>query len=41
MTAQMLSNREIANVLTYVYNSWDNNGTEVTEEMVKKVREKK
>lgn len=41
MTAQMLSNKDIAKVLTYVYNSWDNNGTEVTEEMVKKVREKK
>ncbi|MCB0466134.1 MAG: nitrite reductase, copper-containing [Aequorivita sp.] len=41
MTAQTLSNKDIANVLTYVYNSWGNNGTEVTEEMVKKVREKK
>lgn len=41
MTAQMLSNKDIANVLTYVYNSWGNNGSEVTEEMVKKVREKK
>lgn len=41
MTAQLLSNKDIANVLTYVYNSWGNNGTEVTEEMVKKVREKK
>ncbi len=41
MTAQLLSNKDIANVLTYVYNNWGNNGTEVTEEMVKKVREKK
>lgn len=38
MTAQALSDSEIARVLTYVYNSWDNNGTEVTEEMVNKVR---
>lgn len=38
MTAQGLSDREIANVLTYVYNSWGNNGTEVTEEMVSQVR---
>lgn len=29
----------IANVLTYVYNQWDNNGTEVTPEMVKRVRD--
>ncbi|TQD35466.1 nitrite reductase, copper-containing [Haloflavibacter putidus] len=35
MTAQNLSDREAAAVLTYVYNNWDNNGTEVTEEMVK------
>lgn len=35
MTAQTLDDREVANVLTYVYNSWGNNGTEVTEEMVK------
>lgn len=41
MSAQMLNNRDIANVLTYINNNWDNNGTEVTEEMVKKVRENK
>lgn len=35
MTAQTLTDREAANVLTYVYNSWGNNGTVVTEEMVK------
>lgn len=38
MTAQNLSDREVANVLTYVYNSWGNNGSEVTEEMVKSRR---
>lgn len=41
MSAQMLSNRDIANVLTYISNNWENKGKEVTEEMVKKVREKK
>lgn len=41
MTAQALNDRDIANVLTYAYNNWGNNGTEVTEEMVKKVRAKK
>lgn len=40
MPAQMLSDEETANVLTYIYNSWDNNGTEVTAEMVQKVRKK-
>lgn len=35
MTPQNLSDADIANVLTYVYNNWDNNGTEVTTEMVK------
>lgn len=34
MTAQTVSDREAANVLTYVYNNWGNNGTEVTDEMV-------
>ena len=38
MPSQTLSDREVANVLTYVYNNWGNNGTEVTEEMVKKQR---
>lgn len=36
MTPQLLSDEEIANVLTFVYNSWDNNGTTVTPDMVKK-----
>ena len=40
MTRQMLSSEEIANVLTYVYNSWDNNGTVVTKQMVDKVKGK-
>ena len=39
MTAQTLSDEEIANVLTYVYNSWGNSKKEVTPEMVKAVRE--
>lgn len=34
-----LSPRKIANVLTYMYNQWDNNGTHVTPEMVKKTLE--
>ncbi len=38
MTAQTLTDEEVANVLTYVYNSWDNNKTEVTPTMVSKVR---
>ncbi len=38
MTRQMLSSEEIANVLTYVYNSWDNNKTVVTKAMVDKVK---
>lgn len=38
MPSQTLSDREIANVLTYVYHNWENNGTEVTEEMVSKRR---
>ena len=41
MTAQMISQEEVANVLTYVYNSWGNNNTVVTPEMVKKVKEKR
>ena len=32
------TNEQVANVLTYVYNSWNNNGTEVTPEMVEAVR---
>jgi len=38
MPAQNLSDDEIANVLTYIYNSWGNNKTEITPEMVKAVR---
>jgi len=38
MTPQTLTEEEIANVLTYIYNSWGNNGTEVTPEMVVKVK---
>ena len=41
MTAQMISQEEVANVLTYVYNSWGNNKTVVTPEMVNKVKEKR
>ncbi|HUH27088.1 copper-containing nitrite reductase [Gelidibacter sp.] len=41
MTAQMISQEEVANVMTYVYNSWGNNKTVVTPEMVKKVKERK
>jgi len=38
MTAQQLSDEEVANVLTYVYNSWGNNKTTVTPVMVSKRR---
>jgi nitrite reductase (NO-forming) len=38
MTAQTLSDDEIANVLTYVFNSWGNSKKEVTPTMVKAVR---
>jgi nitrite reductase (NO-forming) len=38
MTAQALSDEEVSNVLTYVYNSWGNSKKEVTPEMVKAVR---
>jgi nitrite reductase (NO-forming) len=41
MTQQMLSAEEIANVLTYVYNSWGNSGQVVTKAMVDKVKNKK
>ena len=33
-----LSDEQIANVLTYVYNNWDNNGSEVTPAMVEAAR---
>ncbi|MFD0976710.1 copper-containing nitrite reductase [Salinimicrobium gaetbulicola] len=35
MPKQNISDEDIANVLTYVYNNWGNNKTEVTTEMVK------
>ncbi len=38
MPAQNLSDDEIANVLTYIYSSWENNKTEITPEMVKALR---
>jgi len=41
MPAQVLDDDQIANVLTYVYNQWGNNGTVVTSEMVKAQRAKK
>lgn len=40
MPAQMLNDDETAQVMTYIYNSWGNNGTEVTAEMVRNVRNK-
>lgn len=40
MTSQNLTDEEIANVLTYVYNSWGNNKTNVTAPMVKTQRGK-
>ncbi len=38
MTAQTLTDEEAANVLTYIYNSWGNNGTEVTPADIMKVK---
>lgn len=38
MTKQMISSEEIANVLTYVYNSWGNSKQVVTKEMVDKIK---
>ncbi len=38
MPAQALTDEEVANVLTYVYNSWGNNKTVVTPKMVARVR---
>ncbi len=40
MPSQMLDDAQTASVLTYIYNNWGNNGTDVTEEMVKKARSK-
>lgn len=36
-----MSDKDIADVLTYVYDSWGNNKTKITPEMVKKQRVKK
>lgn len=41
MTAQTLTDDEVANVLTYVYGSWGNSNKEVTAKMVADVRNKK
>lgn len=38
MPSQNLSDDEIANVMTYIYNSWGNNKTDITPEMVKTLR---
>ena len=38
MTAQTLTDEEVANVLTYIYNNWGNSKNEVTPMMVKKVK---
>ncbi|WP_084122944.1 copper-containing nitrite reductase [Aquiflexum balticum] len=38
MPSQQLKDEEVAAVLTYVYNSWGNNGSEITPEMVSKRR---
>ncbi|WP_417444305.1 copper-containing nitrite reductase [Joostella sp.] len=40
MTSQTLTDEEVANVLTFVYNSWGNSKEVVTPEMVGKVRKK-
>jgi nitrite reductase (NO-forming) len=38
MPAMALNDEDVANVLTYIYSAWDNNGTEVTPDDVAKVR---
>jgi len=38
MTSQSLSDQEVADVFTYIYNNWGNNKTVVTPEMVKSRR---
>ena len=38
MTRQAISNDEIADVMTYVYNSWGNNKTNVTKSQVDAVK---
>lgn len=41
MPAQVLNDDQVANVLTYVYNSWGNKGTVITPEMVDARRKRK
>lgn len=41
MPPQQLNDEQIADVLTYVYNNWDNNKTIVTQEQVRKVKSQK
>lgn len=41
MTAQVLTDEEVANVLTFVYSTWGNNKKEVTPSMVAAVRKAK
>ncbi len=38
MTKQTLTDEEVADVMTYIYNSWDNNKTNVTINKVKEVK---
>jgi nitrite reductase (NO-forming) len=38
MPSLTLNDEDIANVLTFVYSQWDNNGTEITPVDVKKIR---
>ena len=38
MTSQTLTDEEVANVMTYIYDSWGNNKKEVTPSMVRAVR---
>jgi nitrite reductase (NO-forming) len=38
MPALALKDEDVANVLTYVYSAWNNNGTEVTPKDVAEVR---
>ena len=40
MTSQNLTDQEISDVMTYIYNSWGNNKTVITPEMVKTQRAK-
>ena len=41
MPAMALNDEDVANVLTYVYSNWNNNGTEVTPKDVADVRASK